>query len=47
MVILKRLIDIDKATKEMTFNLMKIEEKEKLEELAKMTDEELIEALKD
>ena len=40
--ILKRLENIEEATKEMTFNLMNIEDKEQLEALLRMTDKELI-----
>ena len=43
--ILKRFENIKEAKKEMTFNLLNIDDKETLIELQKMTDEELIDAL--
>ena len=43
--VLKRLENIEEATKEMTFNLLEINDKNTLKKLAKMTDKELIKAL--
>lgn len=43
--VLKRLMNIEKATKEMTFNLLNIDDKAHLQALGKMTDEELVKAL--
>lgn len=40
--VLKRLENIEKATIEMTFNLMNIEDKQTLQKLAKMSDKELV-----
>lgn len=44
--VLKRLIDAEWNTKEMVFHLLAIEDKETLDKLAEMSDEELKEALK-
>ena len=44
--ILERLENIENATKEMVFTLLNIDDKTKLIQLTKMTDEELTEALR-
>lgn len=43
--VLKRLENIEEVSKEMVFRLMKINDKNTLKKLAKMTDKELIKAL--